>query len=242
MDALYFRVSANCGTQKNQMEDLVRVAEQGGFGRHDPPILELLSQVMTSEQLPGSRPRCLEGAPVPSYVDRLADLQVYVDPDECGSRPTIQRLKRDAAMGKFKRLLVRSVPSLGRDIREVVATVHDLTSQGVTIVPMRSDAEPVGPELTGALREVLTWCRELDHHRRSAAIKAGQTKVRAKGKRVGRPRRIFDREVVVRLRDEEGLSWSKIAQALGIGAGTARRAYQQTAASPGPAKNMREVA
>jgi DNA invertase Pin-like site-specific DNA recombinase len=131
---------------------------------------------------------------------------------------------------------------LGRDIREVVATVHDLTSQGVTIVPMRSDAEPVGPELTGALREVLTWCRELDHHRRSAAIKAGQTKVRAKGKRVGRPRRIFDREVVVRLRDEEGLSWSKIAQALGIGAGTARRAYQQTAASPGPAKNMREVA
>jgi DNA invertase Pin-like site-specific DNA recombinase len=184
----------------------------------------------------------------PAVVDQLADLHVYIELDDSGGsrsfrcRPTIQRLKQAAEVGRFKRLKVANVATLGRDLREVVATVHDLTSLGMMIVPMKSDAEPIGSELVGPLRQVLIWDRETDHERRSAAIKAGQTKVRRRGTRVGRPKRIFDREEVVRLRDEEGRSWSQIAEALGIGVGTARRAYTESAASRGPAKTIREVA
>ena len=44
------------------------------------------------------------------------------------------------------------------------------------------------------------------------------------GKPVGRPRVIFRKDDVVRLR-EEGASWSQIAKRTGISSGSARRAY-----------------
>jgi DNA invertase Pin-like site-specific DNA recombinase len=44
------------------------------------------------------------------------------------------------------------------------------------------------------------------------------------GKPVGRPRAVFRRDEVVKLRTE-GRSWSRIARQLGISSGSARRAY-----------------
>ena len=49
----------------------------------------------------------------------------------------------------------------------------------------------------------------------------------ANGKKVSRPKAIFDREEVVRLRDNEELSWSKIAERVGVSVGTARRSYKE---------------
>jgi DNA invertase Pin-like site-specific DNA recombinase len=153
-----------------------------------------------------------------------------------------QRLLLDAATGRFQRLIVPAIPTFGRTIREVVSVVCELLDLGITIIPAQSDADCIDPGMAKVLRLVESWCGEMARKRRSAAIKQGQNRVRAKGKRVGRPKRIFDREEVVRLRDAERQSWSQIAQALGIGAGTARRAYQQLTASLGPAKTIQEVA
>jgi putative DNA-invertase from lambdoid prophage Rac len=47
------------------------------------------------------------------------------------------------------------------------------------------------------------------------------------GLAVGRPRAVFDREAVRRLRDAEGLSWRDIAARLAVGVGTVRRAYDR---------------
>ena len=57
------------------------------------------------------------------------------------------------------------------------------------------------------------------------SIKAAQ----AAGKIVGRPKRVFRRDEVVRLRDEEGLSWRAIGKQLGIPAMTALDSYRQSA-------------
>ena len=43
---------------------------------------------------------------------------------------------------------------------------------------------------------------------------------------MGRPRRVFDREEVVRLRDVEHLSWPQIARRTGAGVGTVVQAYR----------------
>ncbi len=50
------------------------------------------------------------------------------------------------------------------------------------------------------------------------------------GKAVGRPKAVFDRDEVVRLR-HEGLSWRQIASKLRVGGATARRAYKEWKAS-----------
>jgi DNA invertase Pin-like site-specific DNA recombinase len=55
-----------------------------------------------------------------------------------------------------------------------------------------------------------------------SGIKAAQ----AAGKVVGRPKRVFRRDEVVRLRDEEGLSWRAIGKKLGIPAMTAVDSYR----------------
>ena len=57
----------------------------------------------------------------------------------------------------------------------------------------------------------------MDHARRNGT-KSGQP--------VGRPKAVFDRHEVVKLR-QEGLSWRQIASKLRIGGATARRAYKE---------------
>jgi DNA invertase Pin-like site-specific DNA recombinase len=57
----------------------------------------------------------------------------------------------------------------------------------------------------------------MDHARRNGT-KSGQP--------VGRPKAVFDRDEVISLRNDEGLSWREIARKLRVGGATVRRAYK----------------
>jgi DNA invertase Pin-like site-specific DNA recombinase len=54
-------------------------------------------------------------------------------------------------------------------------------------------------------------------------VRAGLRNARAKGKHLGRPKRILDAVKVASLRSQ-GASWRKIARQLGVSSRTARRA------------------
>jgi putative DNA-invertase from lambdoid prophage Rac len=56
-------------------------------------------------------------------------------------------------------------------------------------------------------------------------VKAGLRSAKAKGKSLGRPKKLVDASEVANLR-AQGRSWRKIARRLGISARTARRARQ----------------
>jgi hypothetical protein len=51
---------------------------------------------------------------------------------------------------------------------------------------------------------------------------------------MGRPKRVFDRDEVVRLRDQEHHSWPEIARITGAGIGTVVKAYRDFAGAPEP--------
>ncbi len=57
-------------------------------------------------------------------------------------------------------------------------------------------------------------------------VRAGLRNAKAKGKKLGRPRVIVDRDRIATLR-AHGLSYAKVAAALGVGEGTVRRATQE---------------
>ena len=78
---------------------------------------------------------------------------------------------------------------------------------------------------------------KMENDERAEAVKVGQARARAAGKHVGRPKAVFRRDEIVRLRDQERLSWAEIAAQLGVGTGTARRAYQALTGSPAPCQN-----
>ena len=166
----------------------------------------------------------------PRIITEFADLCVYVEQGRSSrkgskSRPLFEQMKKDAAMRKFDRLLVWKVSRMGRDMREVISTVYELSDLGVTVVPVKSETGPINSTMGKLLWAIQAWLAEMENEERSEAIKAGQARAMASGKSVGRPRVIFDRKEVVKLR-KEGVSWSKIVSRVGVSTGTVRRAYE----------------
>jgi len=232
VDALYFRVSSDRQTAENQFADLLQVAEKDGSGRDWNRIRQLLSKCI-QEEAAGDRAVYSVN---PKVVSELAVRGIYVEQGRSSrkgskSRPLFQQMKKDAALRKFDRLLVWKVSRLGRDMREVISTVHELSDLGVTVVPVKSQTGPINSTMGKLLWAIQAWFAEMENEERSEAIKAGQARAMASGKSVGRPRVIFDRAEVVKLR-KAGLSWSQIAARAGVSIGTVRRAYQALTAEP----------
>jgi putative DNA-invertase from lambdoid prophage Rac len=69
---------------------------------------------------------------------------------------------------------------------------------------------------------VLGAVAELERSLIVERVKAGLRNARAKGKRVGRPRKTVDGATVARLRSQ-GVTWRAIAGQLGVGLGTLYR-------------------
>jgi putative DNA-invertase from lambdoid prophage Rac len=156
---------------------------------------------------------------------------IYVEQGRSGKtaarkRPLFEQMKHDAAARKFDRLLVWEVSRLGRDMREVISTVYELADLGITVVPIRSQTGPISSTMGKLLWAIQAWYAEMENSEKSESIKAGQARARAGGKHMGRPRRVFDRNEVVRLRDVEGLSWPGIARRTSAGVGTVVKAYR----------------
>ncbi len=72
---------------------------------------------------------------------------------------------------------------------------------------------------------VLGAVAELERSLIAERVRAGLRNARAKGKKLGRPRKAVDRSRIASLR-RVGCSWAAIGQELGVGEGTVRRAVQ----------------
>ena len=75
---------------------------------------------------------------------------------------------------------------------------------------------------------VLGAVAELERSLIIERVKAGIRNAKAKGKRLGRPRRIVDSTRIAVLRTQ-GVSWVTIAKGLGVSEGTVRERGQQSA-------------
>ena len=82
---------------------------------------------------------------------------------------------------------------------------------------MRLPIRLLGPHSQSLRIGPLSWLSApiVTPERRRQAIRAGQQRARAEGKHMGRPKRVFDRREVIRLRDQERLSFPEIARRIG---------------------------
>ena len=157
----------------------------------------------------------------------------YVDAGFSGakaSRPALDRLMADAAQRKFDCVVVWKIDRFGRSLLHLSQQLAALESYSVRFIATSQgldtdSSSPTSKLLTGILCAVAEFERSMIRERTLSGIRAAQ----AAGKVVGRPKRVFRRDEVVRLRDEEGLSWRAIGTKLGIPAMTALDSYRQTA-------------
>jgi putative DNA-invertase from lambdoid prophage Rac len=150
------------------------------------------------------------------------------------SRPALDSLMKAAALKKFDCVAVFKLDRFGRSVLHLSQQLAALESYGIRFVAISqgldTDASnPTSRLLTGILSCVAEFERELLRERTLSGIRAAQ----AAGKHVGRPKRVFRRDEVVRLRDIEGRSWRAIAAKLDIPAMTAVEAYKTFNAEAG---------
>lgn len=148
----------------------------------------------------------------------------FVDSGISGSkerRPQLDALMADARRRKFDCVLVYRYDRFARSLRQLVNALEEFRSLGVDFVSLHEGVDtstPNGRLVFGIFASIAEFERELIRDR----VLSGLRNARAKGKRLGRPRKVVDAARIATLR-ERGGSWRTIARQVGCSARTARR-------------------
>jgi DNA invertase Pin-like site-specific DNA recombinase len=154
----------------------------------------------------------------------------YVDRGWSGakaSRPEFDRLLADAKLHRFDAVLVWKLDRFGRSVLNLVESLEVLKSAGVRFIATTQnidtdESNPTSKLILWILAAVAEFEREMIRER----VKAGLNAAKKRGKHCGRPKRVFNRDEVAKLR-AQGLKIREIATKLDIGVGTVARALAQ---------------
>jgi len=149
-----------------------------------------------------------------------------------GKRPGVDALMADARLHKFDVVVVWKLDRFGRSVIDLVGKLRELESYGVRFIAASQGidtdaANPTARLLTHILAAVAEFERSLIVERVSAGLKHAK----ANGQAIGRPRRVFDRQKALDMR-EQGMSYPAIARALGVGYGTVVRGMAALSKTP----------
>jgi DNA invertase Pin-like site-specific DNA recombinase len=146
------------------------------------------------------------------------------------SRPGLDQLIADARRRKFDVVIAWKLDRFGRSLVHCVSGIQELASLGIRFIATSQgldtdESNPASKLLMHILAAVAQFERELIRECVSAGMRAAKAHGTKTGNAIGRPRRIFNRDEVVRLR-ETGLSIERIAGQMRIGVGTVVRVLQ----------------
>ncbi len=130
----------------------------------------------------------------------------YIDHGVSGSkesRPELNRLMTDAHRRRFDAVLVWKIDRFGRSLKHLVNALADLGAYGVAFVSLRDNLDLSTP--SGRLMfQIIGAMAEFERALIQERVKAGLRNAQAKGKRLGRPRRVVDASRIAALRAVRG--------------------------------------
>src|SRR5271169_4306162 len=157
-------------------------------------------------------------------------VDAYIDSGISGareSRPELDRLMADVHKRRFDVVVVWRFDRFARSVSHLLRALETFNALGIAFVSLSENVDTTTP--TGKMIfTVLGAVAELERSLIVERVKAGLRNARAKGKRLGRPKKIVDASKIAALR-AEGLSWAKIAERLDVGEGTVYRTAQSSA-------------
>jgi DNA invertase Pin-like site-specific DNA recombinase len=141
------------------------------------------------------------------------------------SRPALNRLMSDACRRRFDAILVWKIDRFGRSLKHLVNALAELAALGVAFVSLRDNLDLSTP--SGRLMfQIIGAMAEFERSLIQERVKAGLRNAKAKGRRLGRPAVVVDKNAISALR-EAGHSWRDVAETLGVGVGTVYRIAQR---------------
>jgi DNA invertase Pin-like site-specific DNA recombinase len=160
-------------------------------------------------------------------VDSYLELGISGSKDK---RPQLDRLMADAHKRRFDIVIVWRFDRFARSVSHLLRALETFNALGIAFLSLSEQMDTTTP--TGKMIfTVLGAVAELERSLIVERVRAGLRNARAKGKTLGRPRRIVDHAKIVALR-ASGASWPTIAKKLGIGVGTAYAAYSNLSKNP----------
>jgi DNA invertase Pin-like site-specific DNA recombinase len=199
--AIYVRVSTN-----------LRTRDASGFEQNTDV------QEMPLRQMANQRGWTVQRV----YSDRMSGAKA--------DRPGLKALMADARRDAFDVVVVFRFDRFARSVEQLVSALAEFKALGIDFVSHQEALDtstPMGKAMFTIIAAMAELERNVIRERVVAGLDYARTHGTKSGLAVGRPRAVFDREEVRRLRDAEGLSWREIAARLAVGVGTVRRAYDR---------------
>jgi DNA invertase Pin-like site-specific DNA recombinase len=155
-------------------------------------------------------------------VGEYVDIGFSVKKDK---RPELDRLLADAHRRKCDAIVCWKFDRFARSVSHLLRALESFQALGIEFVSLTEGIDTSTP--AGKLVfTILGAVAELERSLICERVRAGLRNARAKGKRLGRPRKFVDVAKIGALR-KSGRSWRKIARVMGCSAKTARRALQK---------------
>ena len=150
----------------------------------------------------------------------------YVDAGVSGSkerRPELDRLFVACRKRRVDAVVVYRYDRFARSLRQLVNALEEFRVLGIQFVSLHEAVDTStanGRLVFGIFASIAEFERELIRER----VRSGLAAARARGKRIGRPRKFVDGEKIAQLRTR-GASWRTIARETGLSLGTVHGAF-----------------
>jgi DNA invertase Pin-like site-specific DNA recombinase len=152
-------------------------------------------------------------------------VEEYVDVGISGGkekRPALDKLLADAHRRKFDVVVVWRFDRFARSVSHLLRALETFRSLGIEFVSLSEQVDTSTP--TGKMVfTVLGAVAELERSLIAERVRAGLRNARAKGRKLGRPRKALDGAKLTNMRSA-GASWRAIGAALGVAPATALHA------------------
>jgi DNA invertase Pin-like site-specific DNA recombinase len=146
----------------------------------------------------------------------------YIDLGISGAkekRPELDLLLAHAHRRNFDAVVVWRFDRFARSVSHLLRALENFRSLGIEFVSLSEQVDTSTP--TGKMVfTVLGAVAELERSLIVERVRAGLRNAKAKGRKLGRPRKAFDAAKLTRMR-AQGASWRAVGAALGVSAATA---------------------
>src|ERR1700732_3183949 len=195
---------------------------------HAPPAVTRAAIYARVSTLNGQNPD-VQTREIEEYCQRreFEIFSVYVDRGVSGkkdSRPQLNRMMEDAHQRRFDVVVVARFDRFARSVSHLLRALETFNALGIQFVSLAEQVDTSTP--TGKMIfTVLGAVSELERNLIVERVHAGLRHAKAKGKRLGRPRKMVDAVRIAALR-KNGKSWRKIAREMKLSVGTVFAAAQ----------------
>jgi DNA invertase Pin-like site-specific DNA recombinase len=154
----------------------------------------------------------------------------YIDSGVSGkkdSRPQLNRMLQDAHERRFSVVVVWRFDRFARSVSHLLRALETFDALGIEFVSLSEQVDTSTP-MGKMVFTVLGAVAELERNLIVERVRAGLRHARAKGKRLGRPKKYVD-EAQIASHRTAGHSWRTIARKMGVSVGTVYAAAHQQA-------------